>query len=86
MGNVIMKFVYGLASYLESVGFDTTHFRRSEDGLFVICHDKYVEKLVSVNGNPNLKVYDSESEEFKNLIADQFTPKPEVIYEEVPLD
>lgn len=81
-----MRFAYGLATYLESVGFDTTHFRRSDDKLFVICHDKYVEKLVPIKDNPNLKVYDSDSDEFRKLITDEFTPKPEVTYEEIPLD
>lgn len=73
-----MKFTYGLKELFESYGFDTTHWRVSNDGTHVLCHDQYARTLISnLDTHPNFQTYDYKSEEFKQLLQEQFTPKQE---------
>lgn len=68
-----MKFCIALIAFWQAVGFDTTYWRTSTDGKKAMCHDKFARTLVDVDSNPNVETYDIDSEEFKQILADEFT-------------
>lgn len=69
-----MKFCIATVAFWHAVGFDTEYWRKSADGLKAICHDKFARSLVAdVDTNDNIVIYDIDSEEFKQVIADEFT-------------
>lgn len=73
-----MKFCIALISFWQSVGFDTSSWRTSTDGTKALCHDKFARTLVAdVDANPNVQVYDIDSEAFNMIIANEFTEEIE---------
>ena len=68
-----MKFCIATVDYWESVGFDTTNWRKSTDGLKAMCHDKFARTLVNIKDNENVATYDIDSEEFAQIISNEFT-------------
>lgn len=78
-----MKFAKGKASYFKSVGFLTDGWRHSIDGLNVLCHSEFAETLLGdLENDINVTVYDIKSDEFKQLIQDEFTEKAVEVIEE----
>ena len=77
-----MKFTIGLVSYFEEHGYATDHWRKSEDGLLALVHDKYAEILIDLEDTDNVRTYHIDDEEFKQILADKFTPQPEEEVEE----
>lgn len=61
-----MRFAIGKVSYFESVGYNTAIWRKSVDGTKAICHFEKAEILCHEN---NIDVYESDSLEFKTLLA-----------------
>lgn len=41
-----MKFCIATIAYFENIGFDTTDWRKSIDGLKAIAHDRFIKILV----------------------------------------
>ncbi len=68
-----MNFCIATINYWHSVGFGTSDWRHSTDGLKAICHEKFSQALVEVENNSNVKTYNIDSNEFKAIIADEFT-------------
>jgi hypothetical protein len=67
-----MNFSISTILFWESVGFDTTNWRKSTDGLKALVHDKYARTLVDL-GNENVLTLDVDSDEFKTIIQNEFT-------------
>lgn len=67
-----MKFSIATITFWESVGFDTTNWRKSIDGLKALVHDKYARTLVDLD-NENVLTLDVDSQEFKEIIQNEFT-------------
>ena len=79
-----MKFVYGPKELFDSVGFDTTHWRTSESGTHVLVHLQFAETLIPDLDNRKIfRVYDYQSDEFEDLIQEEFTPKPEPLEDDM---
>ena len=77
-----MKFSIATVAFWQSVGFDTTNWRKSIDGTKALVHAKFASVLVDLN-NENVITLDVDSEEFKQIIQDEFTEQPvEEIIEE----
>ena len=72
-----MKFCIALITFWQAVGFDTEHWRTSNDGKKAMCHDRFARTLVDVDTNPNVSVCDIDSDEFKQILADEFTEEIE---------
>ena len=70
-----MKFSIATVEFWQSVGFDTTNWRKSIDGTKALVHDKFASVLVDLN-NENVITLDVDSEEFKQIINDEFTEQP----------
>ena len=66
-----MKFSIATVEFWQSVGFDTTNWRKSTDGKKALVHDKFANTLVDLN-NENVITLDVDSEEFKQLIKNEF--------------
>lgn len=66
-----MKFAIATITYFESKGFDTENWRKSVDGLKALCHDKFAEALIQFP-DENVLVLDVDSQEFKDLIENEF--------------
>lgn len=73
-----MKFCIAPIAYWHAVGFDTEYWRTSTDGKKAMCHDKFAKTLVSLDGNEHVQTYDIDSEEFDQIIADEFTEEDEL--------
>lgn len=64
-----MKFVIGTVEYFNSIGFNTTDWRKSIDGLKAIVHENFVKILIpSVESDVNLTVYISPSSELDAIL------------------
>jgi hypothetical protein len=72
-----MKFCIALITFWQSIGFDTDHWRTSTDGTKAMCHDLFARTLVDVDSNTNVETYYIDSEEFKQILADEFTEEME---------
>ena len=70
-----MKFSIATVAFWQSVGFDTTNWRKSIDGTKALVHDKFASALVDLN-NENVITLDVDSEEFKQIINEEFTEQP----------
>ena len=70
-----MKFSIATVEFWQSVGFDTTNWRKSIDGTKALVHDKFARVLVDLN-NENVVTLDADSEEFKQIINEEFTERP----------
>ena len=70
-----MKFSIATVTFWQSVGFDTTNWRKSIDGTKALVHDKFARALVDLN-NENVTTLDVDSEEFKQIINEEFTEQP----------
>lgn len=77
-----MKFCIAAITFWHSVGFDTTNWRTSTDGTRALCHEKFAATLVDVEDNPRVECYGIDSEEFRNLIEEEFTDFAEQSEEE----
>lgn len=67
-----MNFSISTIQFWESVGFNTENWRKSTNGLKALCHSKYAETLVDLT-NENVLTLDVDSQEFKELIKNEFT-------------
>ena len=68
-----MKFCIATIAYWNLVGFDTEHWRQSNDGLKALVHDKFARTLVpNVDENENVQVYDIDSQEFRDLLQTEW--------------
>ena len=77
-----MRFAVANTVFLQSAGFDTTHFRQSADGKQALVHDQFAETLLGdLRQYPQVQVYDKHDEAFIALLADRFSapdiPLPE---------
>ena len=70
-----MKFSIATVAFWQSIGFDTTHWRKSIDGTKALVHDKFAMALVSLD-DENIITLDVDSEEFKQIINEEFTEQP----------
>ncbi len=70
-----MKFSIATIEFWQSVGFDTTHWRKSVDETKALVHDKFARALVDLD-NENIITLDVDSEEFKQIINEEFTEQP----------
>ena len=70
-----MNFSIATVEFWQSVGFDTTNWRKSIDGTKALVHDKFARVLVDLD-NENVITLDVDSEEFKQIIQDEFTEQP----------
>ena len=70
-----MKFSIATVEFWQSVGFDTTNWRKSIDGTKALVHDKFARALVDLN-NENVVTLDVDSEEFKQIINEKFVERP----------
>ena len=70
-----MKFSIATIEFWQSVGFDTTNWRKSIDGTKALVHDKFARVLVNLD-NENVITLDADSEEFKQIINEEFTERP----------
>lgn len=68
-----MNFCIAAVEYWESVGFNTENWRKSINGEKALCHDKFAMALVNINGNTNVTTLNIDSDEFKHIIANEFT-------------
>ena len=66
-----MKFSIATVEFWQSIGFDTTNWRKSIDGKKALVHDKFASALTDLN-NPNIITLDVDSEEFKQIIEEEF--------------
>ena len=71
-----MNFSIATIEFWQSIGFDTTHWRKSTDGTKALVHDKFAMALVDLN-NENVLTLDVDSEEFKQIINEEFTERSE---------
>lgn len=72
-----MKFCIAPITFWQSVGFDTENWRTSTDGLKALCHDKFAQTLVP-DANEHVQILDIDSDEFKHVIATEFTKEEDV--------
>ena len=77
-----MWFAVATVAYWKSIGFDTTHWRKSltneGDDKIALVHDKFASTLVEdTSTNEHIQVYDVDSDEFKTLIKEHFEPPME---------
>lgn len=64
-----MEFCISTVSYFESIGFDTTGWRKSSDGTKAIVHDRFIKILIpSYLTNVNIQTYVCPSDEFDTLL------------------
>lgn len=70
-----MKFSIATVEFWQSVGFDTTNWRKSIDGTKALVHDKFARVLVDLD-NENVITLDVDSEEFKQIINEEFIERP----------
>lgn len=62
-----MIFCIGLVEYFNSIGFDTTDWRKSVDGTKAIVHENFVKVLIP-EGDANLTYYAYPSVELDDLL------------------
>lgn len=60
-----MLFAIGLASYFDSLGFDTTRWRKSLDGTKVLVHYDFAKVTCD---DDKLEIYRHDSQEFLDII------------------
>lgn len=77
-----MKFSIATVEFWQSIGFDTTNWRKSIDGTKALVHDKFASVLTDLN-NPNIITLDVDSEEFKQIIEEEFTEQVEEMNEDI---
>ena len=70
-----MKFSIATVEFWQSVGFDVSNWRKSIDGTKALVHAKFAMALVDLN-NENVTTLDVDSEEFKQIINEEFTEQP----------
>ena len=73
-----MKFSIATIEFWKSKGFNTEGWRKSTDGNKALCHSKFAETLVDLD-TENIVTLISDSEEFKQLIKDEFTDEDSII-------
>ena len=68
-----MYFCIATVAFWRSVGFDTTYWRTSTDGLKAICHAKFAQTLVDIEGHEKVETFPDDSQVFKDRLATEFT-------------
>jgi hypothetical protein len=63
-----MIFCIASIEYWSSIGFDTTHWRKSNDESKALVHEQFAEVLVNTSDNANIQRYLCPSEEFSALM------------------
>jgi hypothetical protein len=64
-----MNFCIGTVVYFNSIGFDTSIWRKSIDGTKTIVHAAFVKILIpDIENDTNLQIYMSPSAELKTLL------------------
>lgn len=64
-----MKFIISTIEYFNSIGFDTTNWRKSIDGTKAIAHENFVKVLIpNIESDVNLQVYTCPSQELETLL------------------
>ncbi len=67
-----MKFAIATVEFWQSVGFDTTKWRKSIDETLALVHLEYAKVLVDdIKNNENIKIYDAHDTEFINLLKSE---------------
>lgn len=73
-----MDFSIATIIFWQSVGFDTENWRKSVDGTKALVHAKFAATLCDIH-NENITTLDVDSEEFKQIIINEFTEENEQI-------
>lgn len=77
-----MKFCVALISYWQSIGFDTSHWRKSNDGLYAIAHYEFIKILKpDIDTDINIQIKEYKSAELEQLLAGNFGDEPNNIDE-----
>lgn len=63
-----MEFAIATVDFWDSVGFNTTNWRKSTDGTQALVHLEYALILVDKD-DTNMQIYKAGSPEFKELLA-----------------
>ena len=64
-----MNFCIAIIKYFESIGFDTTDWRKSVDGTKAIVHDRFIKILIpSYLTDKNITTYQYPSAELDNIL------------------
>lgn len=64
-----MKFAIASVSYWDSIGMDSTKWRKSLDGTKALCHLSYAERLgINLHATPEVAIYDNVDTEFEELL------------------
>lgn len=64
-----MNFCIATLEYFNSIGFDTSTWRKSIDGIKAIAHASFIEIIIpNIKSNVNIQVYTSPSIELDNLL------------------
>lgn len=71
-----MKFAIGDLEYFNSLGFNTTHWRKSVDGTKAMAHSEFVLTLAD---KEQLEIYDIQGEDFRALLASPEWSKEEYV-------
>lgn len=71
-----MKFSIATVAFWQSICFDTTNCRKSVDGTKALVHAKFAATLCDIH-NENITTLDVDSEEFKQIIINEFTEENE---------
>lgn len=67
-----MKYAIASVVFWESIGFSTTNFRKSADGILAIIHYEKATKLgINLLANPNVTIYDETDPTFMTLIESE---------------
>jgi hypothetical protein len=75
-----MKFCIGTVEYFESIGFDTSDWRKSTDGTKVIAHENFVKILIpNPENDANLTIYNCPSDELNEILNSTEWKQEEVI-------
>lgn len=68
-----MNFAIGLTEYFQSLGFDTTHWRKSLDGTQAVVHLDTVALLID---DAKVEIYRHDDDAFKEILtSDEWTEK-----------
>jgi len=73
-----MEFSIATIIFWQSVGFDCTNWRKSVDGTKALVHAKFAATLCDIH-NENITTLDVDSEEFKQILINEFTEDNEKI-------
>lgn len=64
-----MEFCIATTAYWQSIGFDTTNWRKSVDSTKAIVHCEYACILCDCKNNPNMQMYQYPSKELDDILT-----------------